>query len=227
MPGFYNPPWTIIPLIPFAILPERFGSALMIMAAIASLAYVSHRMGAKPIAVILLVLSPPALHGYLSGNIDWLPVIGYLMPPQIGLFFISIKPQLGLGVGVYWLAESWREGGWRKTLQVFAPVAIGLLLSFALFGLWPLKYNFNAEDWWWNASLWPTSLPVGLGLMVAALRTRRIEYAIAASPCFSPYVLFHSWVVVLIAIVAATPEFIATLTGLWGLIAIRATTGGK
>jgi hypothetical protein len=44
----------------------------------------------------------------------------------------------------------------------------------------------------------------------------------AASPCLSPYILFHSWVVVLFAIVAATPEIVAAVIGLWILVYIRA-----
>ena len=29
-----------------------------------------------------------------TGNIAWLTMLGYIMPPQIGLFFVLIKPQL-------------------------------------------------------------------------------------------------------------------------------------
>jgi hypothetical protein len=65
------------------------------------------------------------------------------------------------------------------------------------------------------------SIPVGLALLVTAIRKQKIEYALAASPCLSPYVLLHSWVGVLLAIVSSTPETIAAVIGLWIFFAIR------
>jgi hypothetical protein len=73
-------------------------------------------------------------------------------------------------------------------------------------------------DLWWNATLWPMSLPVGLVLIVTAIRKRELKYALGASPCLSPYILLHSWVVVLLAIVSSTAELIAAVIGLWILV---------
>src|SRR5690606_38971700 len=72
-------------------------------------------------------------------NIDWLPLVGFVLPPQIGLFFILIKPQMGLAVALFWLVEAWREGGLREVIRVFGPVGAALALSLALYGLWPLR----------------------------------------------------------------------------------------
>jgi len=219
-PLMIHAPWGMIPLIPLALLPEAVGRVLLVICGLASYAYVAHKLGAKPIATIFLLLSPPVMHVLLNGNLDWLAAIGFVLPPQFGLFFISVKPQMGIAVAPFWLIQAWRQGGWKQVLKTFAPFTIVLALSFAVFGLWPLGSSRTA-DYWWNASLWPMSIPVGLALFVASIRKQKIEYAMAASPCLSPYVLLHSWVGALLAIVSSTPETIAAVIGLWLLIGIK------
>ena len=218
--GFYHAPWGIIPLIPLAVLPEPIGRALLALISLVSYAYVAYKLGARPIAIAFLLVSPPVLHLIINGNLDWMAAIGFILPPQWGLFFIAIKPQMGIAVAPFWLIEAWRQGGLKLTIKTFAPFTAVLLLSFALFGLWPLGAT-RTTDLWWNASLWPVSIPVGLALFVASIRKRKIEYAMAASPCLSPYVLLHSWVGTLLAIVSSVPETIAAVIGLWILVIIR------
>lgn len=160
------------------------------------------------------------MHGMLNGNIDWLALMGVVMPPRIGLFFISTKPQIGIAIAIFWLIETWRDGGWQETVRVFAPVTIAFLLSLIFYGLWPLRASVETSLWW-NASLWPMSLPAGIVLLVTAIRKRRLNYAMGASPCFAPYILLHSWVVAVYALIESTPETIAVVIGLWLLVIIR------
>ena len=219
-PLMIHAPWGLLPLIPLALLPEAVGRVMLILCCLASYAYVAHKIGAKPIAAIFLLISPPVMHVLLNGNLDWLAALGFVLPPQFGLFFISVKPQMGIAVAPFWLIQAWRQGGWKQVVVTFAPFTIVLALSFSIYGLWPLGSSRTA-DYWWNASLWPMSIPVGLALFVTSIRKQKIEYAMAASPCLSPYVLLHSWVGVLLAIVASVPETIAAVVGLWILVAIR------
>jgi len=219
-PLMIHAPWGMIPLIPLALLPESVGRVMLVFCGLASYAYVAYKLGAKPIAVVFLLMSPPVWHVLLNGNLDWLAALGFIAPPQIGLFFISVKPQMGIAVAPFWLIQAWRLGGWKQVIKTFAPFTAILLLSFVIFGLWPLGAS-RTENYWWNASLWPMSIPVGLALLVTSIRKQKIEYAMAASPCLSPYVLFHSWVGAILAIVSSTPETIAAVIGLWILIAIR------
>lgn len=212
--GFYHAPWSVIPLIPLAVLPEPIGRSLLALISLISYAYVAYKLGAKPIAIAFLLFSPPVLHLIINGNLDWMAAIGFVLPPQWGLFFIAIKPQMGIAVAPFWLIESWRQGGLKSVIKTFAPFTVILLLSFLLFGLWPIGAT-RTTDLWWNASLWPISIPVGLALFVASIRKRKIEYSMAASPCLSPYVLLHSWVGTLLAIVSSVPEIIAAVIGLW------------
>lgn len=224
---FANAPWILLPLAPLALLPESIGRGLFFGLSLLAFLAAAMRLGGKIPAVAAFLLSPPVMHCLLNANLDWAPVLGFALAPRWGLFLLAVKPQMGSVVAVFWLVEAWRSGGWREVVHVFWPVSLALLASLAIFGLWPL--NMLAVDSYttfWNASLWPMSIPVGLALAVAALRKRRAEYAMAASPCLSPYVLFHSWSAALIAIIRLNAETVVAVIGLWLLVIVRAITLG-
>lgn len=223
IPGFFNPPWALLPLIPFALLPENVGRTLLLIGGLTAFAYIGHRLGGSKWAVIAMLLSPPLLQGMLNSNIDWLALLGVVLPPPIGLFFVTIKPQVGLGIVVFWLAEAWRSGGWEETLRLFGPVTLAGALSLVVYGWWPFRAT-EITGAWWNASLWPMSLPIGLALLVAALRKRHLGYALSASPYFAPYLAFHTWVVAIFGLIRSTPATLAVVVGLWLLVVIRALT---
>lgn len=216
-------PWGIVPFLPFALLPENIGRGALFVLSLGVFAWAAYRLGAKPLALGAFLFSPPVLNDLLNTNVNWLVLLGFTLPPQFGLFLVLIKPQVGAGVAVFWLAEAWRKGGWRETVRVFGPTALALGLSFLLFGFWPTRsLHVFATSQTWNASLWPASLPVGVVLLVAALRQRQIRYAFGAAPCLSPYVLLHAWSGALLALAPAQAEMLAGVAGLWGLVLIRA-----
>lgn len=216
-------PWGIVPFLPFALLPESLGRAGLFVLSLGAFGWAAYRLGAKPLALGAFLLSPPVLNDLLNTNANWLVLLGFTLPPQIGLFFVAVKPQVGAGVAVFWLVEAWRKGGWREVLRVFGPLAIALGLSFLFFGFWPMRslYVFTSSQTW-NASLWPASLPVGLALLVTAVRLRQIRYAFGAAPCLSPYVLLHAWSGALLALAPAQMELLAAVAGLWVVVIIRA-----
>ncbi len=219
--GFFNPFWALIPLIPIAILPEPLSRAALFVATLLALTYTAHRLGGKLAGTLLLLMSPPAIHGLLNGNIDWLAALGIVLPSQIGLFFVTIKPQIGLAIAIFWTTEAWKKGGWQRVVKLLWPLIVAFVFSTIAFGFWPARATVETSLWW-NASLWPMSIPVGLALLVTAIRKGKINYAIGASPCLSPYVLFHSWIVALLAIVHSLPELSAAVSGLWILVIMLA-----
>ncbi|MCC6905244.1 MAG: hypothetical protein IT326_05320 [Anaerolineae bacterium] len=221
VPGFRNAPWAILPVLPFAWLPANTGRAAYLLLSLIAFAYAAYKLGAPPLTLIAFLLSPPVLHCLLNANNDWLPLLGFVLPPQIGLFFVVVKPQMGIAMVLYWLIETLREGGWRRTVQTFAPVTIVTLASFVLFGFWPERF-LEPTTYIQNDSLWPASIPIGLALLAAAIKRRTPEYAMAASPCLSPYLILHSWSGALITLVRNPAEMLAAVGGLWLLILIRA-----
>lgn len=84
------------------------------MAKNAALAYVAARLGAGPITLMYLLLSPPVLHGVLNGSLNWLAALGFVLPPAVGLFFIAVKFQVGIAVTIFGFVEAAGRGGdWR------------------------------------------------------------------------------------------------------------------
>jgi hypothetical protein len=53
--GFFNAPWALLPLIPLARLPVKVGYAVLVIISLASFGWVVHRLGAKPVAIGLLL----------------------------------------------------------------------------------------------------------------------------------------------------------------------------
>jgi hypothetical protein len=220
-PRFLNPTWILLPILPLAPLPERVGGSIFLLMSLGGFAYAAYRLGASPLAMGAFIASPPVLHCLLNGNIDWIPLVGVTLPPQIGLFFVTAKPQIGMTIALFWLVEAWRKGRVHEVVRVFAPVTIAFLITFVLFGFWVRKWTEQPEQWW-NASLFPWSVPFGVYLMVQAIRKREIKYALPAGPSLSPYVLFHSWSAAAIAVVASDRWTLIVSGALWVLVLIRA-----
>jgi hypothetical protein len=212
--GYYNPPWALIPLLPLLPLSPKIGSVILSVVNFLSFGYVAYRLGARPLALALIVLSPPVIYGVLDPNFDWLVALGLILPPQIGLFFISVKPQLGVVLALYWLVVAWKAGGFRQVVKVFAPITITLLISLALYGLWPLRSS-ELSTVRWNASFWPASIPVGIVLAVSALKNLNKRLAITASPFLSPYVGAYSLSIPVLGLLPDQIETIAAIAGLW------------
>ncbi len=219
---FFAAPWGLLPLLPLALLPTEAGRAVIMLGGLLVFAFSAYRLGAKPIAMIFFLISPPVFHNILNANIEWLPILGFVLPPSIGLFFVMIKPQTGLAVAIFWFFEAWRKGGWREVMRVFVPVTIAFFISFIIYGFWPLNMfgalKYGAE---YNSSLWPLSIPVGLVLLVTAIQKRKLEFAMPASPCLSPYLLFHAWSSAVISLVKNPLQLVTAVIGLWIVVALR------
>ncbi len=62
-------PWALLMLAPFALFPENVGRVMLLFCGLASYTFIARRLGAKPIAIIFLLLSPVVMHMQLNGNI--------------------------------------------------------------------------------------------------------------------------------------------------------------
>lgn len=190
------PPWIYLLLSPIAILPEDLGIAVIFVLTYMVVAFVLYRLNGNIWIIIAFLLNSYIWKNARVGNIDFLAMFGFILPPQIGLFFVLIKPQIGAGIAIFWLIEAWRKGKFREIFRIFAPVTIAYLLSFLLYGLWPLKVIGMTHDPY-NSSLWPWAIPIGVILLYKSIRERNSLFAIGASPFVAPYVNFTSYVVAL------------------------------
>jgi hypothetical protein len=221
IPTFRNVPWTIIPLIPFALLSEKIGGIVFFIATYVAYAWVAHRLKASPVALIAFLLSPPVFYGMRMLNVDILVLIGFILPAPIGLFLVIVKPQMGIAMVIFWFVEAWRNGGIQEVFKTFLPVTVSTLLSFIFFGNWQVGRQSDLPDSIWNASLWPWVIPIGIVLLMLALRDRRKDYAVSASPFLSPYLAYHSWATVLLGVISRDFELVVAVIGMWLVAVVR------
>ncbi len=218
---FHNPVWALLPLIPLVLLGQRTGGLLLFFFSLFSYTFLGFHFKAKPLALIALLLSPLMFYNLFLGNIDALVLWGLLLPPPIGLFLVAIKPQIGIGISIYLAYSLWRESGWRGLLLGFAPVTVALVLSFLLFGNWMANPAENVVTAYWNLSLFPWSLPIGLALLVIALRRRKLTVSISAAPFLAPYLSLGSWSVALMGLLENNLAMVTVVSGLWLLYALH------
>jgi hypothetical protein len=212
--GAYNPPWALLPLIPFALLPPALGAAVVFVLGLFMFGFSAHRFGAPAWLVVMFALSFPVLGNSWNGNLDWMVALGCTLPPQIGLLLVLTKPQLGAGIALFWLIEAFRRGGLRETVRVFAPVGIAYLVSFALYGLWPLNMVRMGNSQW-NGSLWPVGVAIGAPLLVSAIRSRNPDLAITSSPFLAPYISGHGWSIALFGLIRRPAVCAAAILAMW------------
>ena len=218
---FRNVPWTLIPLLPFALFSERVGGVLYFMATLALYAGVAIRLKASRLALTAFLVSSPVVYGLRMLNVDVLVLAGFILPPTVAVFFVLIKPQMGIAMLPFWFFEAWRQGGWKSVLRVFAPVTLATLVSLAVFGTSSIGRSDDLLQSTWNASLWPWAFPIGFALVVLSIHRRRADQAMAASPFLSPYLAYHSWVSVLAGLIRHDLELVLAVTGMWLVALIR------
>ncbi len=217
--GFFYPPWTLLPLLPIALLPEKIGNMIFFFAILVAYIFILHKLKANLVTTLIFIVSPPVLVELWSLNINWLVMLGYLMPPQIGLFFVLIKPQVGGVMALFWFVEAWRKGGLRQVIVTFMPLIVMTLLSLLVYPGWFQKAS-SAIGGAANISFWPLSIPFGLALISLALRHRKERFAYMASPFLSPYFAINSLSTVFLGLVSSTWETLAAVGGLWIAILI-------
>lgn len=192
---FNNAPWTLIPFIPFALMPYRLGRLGVWLLGFVSFAYIPYKLKAKPISVLLFITSYPVVTCLYGAGLDWMPMLSFVLPAPVSLIFAAMKPQVGVGIGLYWLIESWHTGGIKLVIKNFLPVSLLLASSFVIYGFWVSTYS---EKWISpvNISIFPYLIPLGIYL----LYTRQKPAAMASCVCFSPYFTFFSLSAPLVAL---------------------------
>jgi hypothetical protein len=216
----------VVPLIPFALLPYEVSRVCIFLLGLLAFAYTAHKLGATPVGMVIFLLSASVVGCLLNGNIEWMPLLGFILPPSVGLIFVVIKPQVGIGIAIYWFVHIFRTKGFLAVLKTFAPVTILTLLSFWMYGFWISGFQRTLEQstvsiFQYNTSIWPQGIFVGIWLLYKAIQKNESKMAMAASPFLSPYALQYTWVSVLAGLAQSTPELLAVSVALWIPVALR------
>lgn len=220
IPIFYCPPWILVLLSPLALLPRPLDWLVLVVVTLGCFGITVRRMGAKMPVMILLMTLPQFLWGVLYGNIDGLVALGLILPPQIGLIFLLIKPQIGLPVALFWLVAAWQRGKIKEVVRVFWPVTGLTLLSLILYGLWPLQMHTPVDEFW-NIAYFPYLIPVGVILLIRSIREKKMNGSILAGPFLSPYIGVQSLPLAVLGLLPSQIEILAVIASLWVIWILR------
>jgi hypothetical protein len=163
--------------------------------------FMAMRSGGSRLAITMFMLNPVVILDILKTNVNWIVPLGLLLPPWLGLFLVLIKPQVGIGLGVYWLLDSYRTGGLLNVVKTFLPVSVAYLLSFILFGPYLLHTETIVNGSQNFRLFWPYAVPVGIAIIVWTARHKIPIESLAASPMLSPYFGDTSWAIPFLALV--------------------------
>lgn len=220
--GFYNPPYTLVLLMPFALLPIVLSRVLIFGVSFGVLAWVAHIRGASVWTLILFLLSPFTLLSLGMGNVEWLTVLGVALANSVGVALMLIKPQMTIGVLGFMALERLRTRDWRGGALLFAPAVMLYTASAWMYPTWLTSVAGYESNSLANAAL-PAfvGLPLGVVMLGLALKTKRNELALAASPCFFAALSPAVWLVVALAAVRSLKMSILVFVVSWMLILIR------
>jgi hypothetical protein len=73
--GYYTPPWLLVFLLPFSLLPEKLGVSFLFLTALGVYIFVGLKSGANPLTLLLFIFSPPVIYDLLLLNINWLVLL--------------------------------------------------------------------------------------------------------------------------------------------------------
>lgn len=209
-----EPPWTYALLSPFTLLPNNVARDIYFVFGFCVFAYSSIRLGAKPWQMAMLLLSLPVIGGQIEGNVDWLVTAGFWMPPQIGLFFVLMKPQIGIGLAGFWAYKAWKKGRLFGVWETFSPVICAYALSFVAYGFW-ISSAFNMYNNPVNVSLFPWELVIAIPLFAYAIEHDEQNVAAISSPLFAPYITLFNMSGVLLSLFNRPKLFITIWIMLW------------
>ena len=142
--------------------------------------------------------SAPFLSLLINGNVDWLPMLAFLLPAQWGIAILLSKPQAGLMAGLVWFKRARRK-------DLFLVPAIGLFLaSILVWGWWvprmveqSLRVGGKTMVGFWNIAPFPWLIPIGVWLLYQAWKREDELIAVAATLCLVPYFAIYSLTVFL------------------------------
>jgi hypothetical protein len=224
IPIYYAAPWGAALLIPFALLPYEIGRFLLFFVSLLAFAFIPIRLGTfqrYPLAAVLFLTSAAVVGCLNNGNIEFLPLLAIVCPPWLGLILIAIKPQVGLGLAIFWGIQIWRYKGPRAVLWSFLPVSLMLIGSFIIYGAWPLRFSQTLALSVDNTSFFPWSVPLGIILLYVGVYLNWNTTALAASPLLAPYVLQFTWSALLVECLDRPRLLFFAWVALWVPVILR------
>ena len=204
--SYLNPPWVALLLYPLTFLSERVAQAIIAFLNLAMTLLLIAKFKGGLRSFLLTISSAPFLSLLINGNIDWLPMIAFLIPANWGLVLLLSKPQVGIMAGLVWFKQS------KLSILLVLPASVLLIVSFIIWGWWisnmlhgVLKSGGKAVGPW-NISPFPWLIPIGLFLLYQAWKKEDELIAVVATLCLVPYFAFYSLTTFFAMLTARAPR---------------------
>lgn len=192
-PGvIFNPPWIFPFLYPFALLPSQVGAGLLMVVAIIILT-VYLRSTTK---LLLIMMSAPIAVMISLGQLDFLLLIGLMLPYGLGIPLLLIKPQ---GVFLAILL--------RLQVRGIVVTIVTIIFSVIIWGGWWHQIIGHQPNQEVNVSLFPYTIPLGIPLLYWGYKHKSDAFLCFASLCFTPYFMMHSMLPALAAFVKENEDW--------------------
>lgn len=177
--------------LPHGFLPLEWGNAInMSLNLVVPLAVIWKFKGGWP-AILLVYTSPMFFDLSRTNNVDWIPLVGVLLPVAWGLPFLIAKPQGIGGAALVW----WKRHGFSP--KVLIPSVVMIMIALLIWGVkMPLDgmRSINLSEVAWNFAPFPFFIPLGLYLLYKGYQSDDATIAAAASPFLVPYFAPYSLV---------------------------------
>lgn len=181
---FSNAPWVAILFTPVSLLPLRWGWALVCVANMVALLALAHSWRYSTAKTVLALTSPAMIYIFLHGQIDTLIIAGVLLPYSWWGLVALAKPQVAFGI-IFGIP-------YRYWLLVISVTGSVLLITFLIFGFWPLvllqqpkPFIEGTHNLW--LGLWPFQVPVGIAAVLLGISRKDEKLLVAGSPFLFPY----------------------------------------
>lgn len=220
-PGFFNPPWAMLFLIPFDPLPLEWAAFAQICLYFVLLAGIVYKFGGSKWSLIVALTSLLALDTALEINIDWMVCIGLLVPAMWSAPFLMVKPQAAFGY-----VFSFKRRDFVRASIVGLAV---MLLAFVIWGNWPLAMWNAIQVYDTNALVnlapkniitWPVAIAAGIALGIYAFRKRDPILCTAAGLFFVPYTAPNSVLIVFTLLACRWPRVLLLVSAVCWFIVI-------
>jgi hypothetical protein len=199
--GFVNPPWTAL-FVLYGFLPIRISNVINLMINIVVLFLAIRYVHGGWSGILLTFTCPLFLEMARVNPIDWIPLLGFLLPTMWGLPLMAVKPQtLGAAILIKWKKENFQ-------VKPVIPLIVVVILSFIVWGFWIPGGAGSLINQAWNFSFWPVSIPLGVYVLYKAWKEDDEILAGASSALFLPYIAPYS-IVCLLSILSGKHKKIA------------------
>jgi hypothetical protein len=187
-PGFIGTPFAYL-FLPHALLSANIGNAVNVCLNVLAIVLVTRKYAGNRwyIASLLAITTPQGLLLMRNNNIDWIPLMSFLVADWLAYPMLAVKPQALAGAAVIRFK---RNPSWLQLL----PLALVGLLSVIVWPFWWQRLGGDVASQSWNFAPFPYLLPVGVWLLWKAWREDDEIIAACSTMFFVPYVAYYSLV---------------------------------